>query len=152
MKYSLFSGGCSFKDTTYLLRLKFAENYLAKKWPVYPVQCSSAPDSEKHVHTRNEKIVELKRQSASWATVLADLTVISPPLTKKINSSLSSEDFQQKLWVFVGLIPTYADLVAFKIVKLLGHERSSVIKGISKQILSFDCKKEETGNLCFQLL
>lgn len=44
---------------------------------------SSAPASEKHVRSRNEKTVELKRQSASCATVLADLIVISPPLTEK---------------------------------------------------------------------
>lgn len=123
---------------------------------MYPAQCSSAPASEKHVHSRNEKVVEIKRQSASCATVLADLTVISPPLTKKKKKNqvfpLLSEDFQQKLQVFVVLIPTYADFLdSFKIAKLLGHERSSVIKGISKKILSFYCKEWETDNLCFQV-
>lgn len=119
MKCRLFLGDCSFKHTTYLLELKFAKDYLAKKLPVYPAQCNSAPASEKHVHSGNEKMVEIKRQSASCAKVLADLTVISPLLTKKISilHSLICR-FSTEIIRFYGY-STYLDFSdSFKITKL----------------------------------
>lgn len=119
MKCSLFLGGCSFKGTTYLLGLKSARivwqrNDLCIKSSV------ALHLTQKSMYTLGMKKLEIKRQSASRATVLADLTVTSPPLKKKNQLfPLLSEDFQWRLYIFVVLIPTYADFLdSFKIARL----------------------------------